>query len=158
MEQIKINSGIYQCEIVDENNRVLGILAFNPVDFNLPDRLSKGWKNIQNCLEQARDTISKHTEELEALKDDTVEIDNKDMETLAGVIADIDRDIKEQLDYIFDADLSSVFGNTHLATPTKTGFLIENLMNALMPVIEREIKKANANSQAKKSKYTKRYQ
>lgn len=143
MEQIKINSGIYQCEIVDENNRVLGILAFNPVDFNLPDRINKGWKKIQECLDKARDTITG--------------VEDENMESVAESISVVDREIKEQLDYIFDADMSGIFGNTHLATPTKSGFLIENLMNALMPIIEREIKKAHKTSESKKSKYTARY-
>ena len=112
------------------------------MDFNLPDRLNKGWSKIQKCLDKARDTI---------------EVDDENMESVAESISNVDKEIKEQLDFIFDTDLSSIFGNTHLATPTKSGFLVENLMNALMPIIEREIKKAQKNSEAKKRKYTKRY-
>lgn len=154
MEQIKINSGIYQCEIVDETGKSLGVLEFYPNDFNLPDRLDKGWKNIQKCLDKAKDTISDHTSTLKSTGDN---MEEEDLSVVSATIAEVDKEIKEQLDYIFDADMSGIFGNTHLATPTKSGFLIENLLNALMPIIEREVKKAGAASRKRKGKYTKRY-
>lgn len=156
MEQIKINSGLYQCEVVDENGITLGILTFNPRDFNLPERLNKGWKNIQKCLKDAEKNFSKYSEEFEMNNGDTQLSDNT-LEGVSGIISGIDEDIKAQLDYIFDTDMSSIFGNTHLATPTKTGFLIENLMTALIPIMEREIKKANRESGRRKSKYTRGY-
>ncbi len=151
MEQIRINSGIYQCEIVDEKGRKMGVLEFYPNDYNLPERLDKGWKNIKKCLDKAKDTLTENSAEL----DENAGVEA--LEAVSGVIAEVDKEIKAQIDYIFDTDMSSIFGNTHLATPTKSGFLVENLFNALIPIIEREVKKAGAASQKKKGKYTKRY-
>ncbi|MCM1295613.1 MAG: hypothetical protein NC311_08720 [Muribaculaceae bacterium] len=152
MEQLKINSGLYQLQVVDETGKELGILSFNPMDFNLPARLDKGWKKIQKCLEEAKKAFSKYadTEDTDVQMDDT-------FAEVAEIISDMDAEIKQQLNYIFDTDISSVFGNTHLATPTKEGFLIENFIYAFMPVLEREMQKAQAASAKRKEKYTARY-
>lgn len=153
MEQLKINSGLCQLQVMDETGKELGILSFNPMDFNLPTRLDRGWKKIQKCLEEAKKTFSKYadTEDMEAQMDDDTFTD------VAKTISDVDEEIKQQLNYIFDTDISSVFGNTHLATPTKEGFLIENFIYAFIPVLEREMQKAQTSSAKRKEKYTARY-
>lgn len=155
MEQLKINSGLYHLQVVNEDGMELGILSFNPMDLNLPTRLDKGWKKIQAYLNEAKETFSSIGETDENAE---AQIDDDAFSGLAKAISDIDEKIKKELDYIFDTDISSAFGNMHFATPTKEGFLIENFIYAFMPVLEREMQKAQKDSAKRKGKYTARYQ
>ena len=65
----------------------------------------------------------------------------------------IDSNIKAQLNYMFDTDISSVFGNTNLLTPTRNGFLVEGILDAILPVIKDCIQKAADQMEKKKDKY-----
>lgn len=142
-QRVKINSNSSKLVIENEHGTELGILEFYPTDVNLPYRLKEGWKNIEKLLNEAGERCS-------AIKDDNAE-------TFAVELKELDEQVKTQMDYIFDTNISEVFGNTNFLTPTKSGFLIENIMNGIIPFIEKEIKAAQASTAKHVNKYTQRY-
>ncbi|MDD6268102.1 MAG: hypothetical protein PUA92_09525 [Clostridium sp.] len=136
MIEVKAKTGAEQLRILDEHDRELGILSFYPTDLNLSARIETGTKEIESILKEA--------------KDKTQIMEEKDF--LAEVPV-IDARLKEQLNYIFDTKVSSLFGETNLLTPTADGFLIEGILNAILPVIKDCIQKAADQMEKKKDKY-----
>lgn len=136
MIEVKAKTGAEQLRILDEHDRELGILSFYPTDLNLSARIETGTKEIESILKVA--------------KDKTQIMEEKDF--LAEVPV-IDVRLKEQLNYIFDTNVSSLFGETNLLTPTADGFLIEGILNAILPVIKDCIQKAADQMEKKKDKY-----
>lgn len=136
MIEVKAKTGAEQLRILDEHDRELGILSFYPTDLNLSARIETGTKEIESILKEA--------------KDKTQIMEEKDF--LAEVPV-IDVRLKEQLNYIFDTNVSSLFGETNLLTPTADGFLIEGILNAILPVIKDCIQKAADQMEKKKDKY-----
>ncbi len=136
MIEVKAKTGAEQLRILDEHDRELGILSFYPTDLNLSARIETGTKEIESILKEA--------------KDKTQIMEEKDF--LAEVPV-IDARLKEQLNYIFDTKVSSLVGETNLLTPTADGFLIEGILNAILPVIKDCIQKAADQMEKKKDKY-----
>lgn len=136
MIEVKAKTGAEQLRILDEHDRELGILSFYPTDLNLSARIETGTKEIESILKEA--------------KDKTQIMEEKDF--LAEVPV-IDARLKEQLNYIFDTKVSSLVGETNLLTPTADGFLIEGILNAILPVIKECIQKAAERMESKKDKY-----
>lgn len=136
MIEVKAKTGAEQLRILDEHDRQLGILSFYPTDLNLSARIETGTKEIESILKEA--------------KDKTQIMEEKDF--LAEVPV-IDARLKEQLNYIFDTKVSSLVGETNLLTPTADGFLIEGILNAILPVIKDCIQKAADQMEKKKDKY-----
>lgn len=141
IRRVQVNTGKTRILVADENDNELGILEFYPSDMNLPERLKKGWKVIEKVLAETQKRVE----------------ESDDIKELSELFVKTDKAVKEELDYIFDTDVSGVFGNTSFVTPTKSGFLIENIMNAILPVIEDEMKQAGKKSTEKVNKYTQRY-
>lgn len=136
MIEVKAKTGAEQLRILDEHDRELGILSFYPTDLNLSARIETGTKEIESILKEA--------------KDKTQIMEEKDF--LAEVPV-IDARLKEQLNYIFDTKVSSLVGETNLLTPTADGFLIEGILNAILPVIKDCIQKTADQMEKKKDKY-----
>lgn len=136
MIEVKAKTNVERMRILDEHDREIGILTFYPTDLNLPSRIDSGTKEIEQILESAKEKAQSMEEK----------------EFLAEVPA-IDSKLKEQLNYIFDTDISAVFGGTNLLTPTTEGFLIEGIMDAVLPAIKDCIQKAAERMESKKDKY-----
>lgn len=136
MIEVKAKTGVEMIRVLDEHDRELGIMTFYPSDLNLPARLDAGTKNIEEILKGARE---------KAL--------SMEKEAFLEEVPVIDSNIKAQLNYMFDTDISSVFGNTNLLTPTRNGFLVEGILDAILPVIKNCIEKASKAVEAKKDKY-----
>ena len=145
MEQLRIDDGRVQVQITNQNGKDLGIIEFNPSDMNLPHRLENGWNKIKAYLDSLKVDVSK-------VKDD-------DISEYSRLLHEYDIKIKNELDVIFDTDISRIFGNTNFATFTNSGSsIIENIMMGLLPFIEKKIKDVADKSNAKISKYTKDYE
>lgn len=142
MQKLKINDGSSRVAIENEHGTELGVIEFFPSDVNLPKRLDVGWKHIKEYLDNVQPELEKA---------------GNDIDSISDIMSETDAKIKEQMDYIFDTNISGIFGNTNFVTPTRSGFLIENIMNGLIPFIEREIKEAFKNTEQHIGKYTQRY-
>ena len=136
MIDVKAKTGVERIRILDEHDRELGILAFYPSDLNLPSRLDSGTKKIREILKDAKE---------KAL--------SMEQDAFLDEIPVIDAALKEQLNYMFDTDISSVFGGTNLLTPTRGGFLIEGVLDAILPAIKDIIEETAKAIESKKDKY-----
>lgn len=145
MKKLKIDDGRQKVEITNKNGTKLGVLEFNPSDYNLPKRLEDGWNIIKGYLDDMQIKFAN--------------MGDSEVSTYANLLSDYDIKVKEQLDIIFDSDVSQMFKGTNFATPTTTGAtLIENIMDGLLPYIEEEMDIATKNSTKHIEKYTKGYQ
>jgi hypothetical protein len=136
MIEVKAKTGVEMIRVLDEHDRELGIMTFYPSDLNLPARLDAGTKNIEEILKGAREKVL-----------------SMEKEAFLEEVPVIDSNIKAQLNYMFDTDISSVFGNTNLLTPTRNGFLVEGILDAILPVIKDCIQKTADQMEKKKDKY-----
>lgn len=136
MIEVRANTNIEKIRIKNEHDEEIGVLTFYPSDLNLPARLDKGKEEIASILQDAE----KKAQDME-----------KD-EFLTEVEV-IDGKLKEQLNYMFNTDISSVFGETNLLTPTADGYLVEVIMDAILPAIKECVEKAAEMVEKKKNKY-----
>ena len=142
MEKIKINTGVKQYAIEDENEETIGVVSVNVTDFNIIDRISMAEKNIMALVERVQKEVP----------------NAQTMEEKGKLMADIDAAIKKELDYMFDSNVSeNVFGNKSCLSVCGGQLLITNFLTGIMPVIERDIKQVKMESQKRMGKYLKEY-
>lgn len=133
MERITIATGKKKYEIVDENNKTLGIISFNPADFNFYSR-------VQNFLQEINGILGK--------------IETAD-ENNIGIISKVDKELKQRLNELFDdKNLSRVvFGEQSCLNRLNGETFLERFVAAIMPIIETEMKKEMEKSNDRISKY-----
>lgn len=137
IENISFDEGYKEFSINGDPNR---IIKFNPVDFAIIERAQKASKEI--------------AEASKSIKDD----ENGDVKKTAELIEKVGNIIREKVDYIFGYPVSDIAFGLQSPLATKNGVtLVERFISGAMPVIQREIEEEEKKSQAKVSKYTKRY-
>ena len=145
MERISIDVGLKTYEVCDADGNVLGTVTINPSDMGMVGRAPEAMENIQALAEKAKkvETDIKNSNEMDAAK----------------TIAEIDRSIKEQIDYIFGSSVSDVlFGGVSCLTTCDNGSMVlENVLNALEPIIKVSRETANANRQKRIAAHTAKY-
>jgi len=97
------------------NGRNDSILELNLSDLNISERLKKGYAELQKCAKSVAD------------------LDTSDKEELRKAFDDIDAKMREQVDYIFDANVSEVCckGGTML-DPDNGVYRFERIIEALL--------------------------
>lgn len=118
MERIKINDGTKEYEIVNQNDKVLGVFRFNPADTNI---------------------IEKYNDVVEGLKEVVGKLGTGD--DMEQVVREANKGISEKLDILFGEDTSKTFFSiTGPLSPLANGQLfVENILEAIGAVIEKEI-------------------
>lgn len=109
--------------------------------------------NIYMRAQKAQSAIEKLLERFDEVPQSSEEI--------ADFLEAIDKALKEEINVIFDYDVSSVlFGGCSPLTPVdKDGTpYVKALIDHLMPIINEELNKSAKTSEAKISKYTAKYQ
>lgn len=128
------------------NNDESKVVRFNPSDYGLLERFSKARKTIMQEVNSLNEEVN--------LKADGTSTDGLD-ET-AELIEKVNKIINGQIDYIFDAEVSKIaFGNQSPISTIKGKFLFERFLDAVGPLMEKEIKAEQAASEKRVSKYTK---
>lgn len=131
MKSINFNTGIKRYAINgDESNAI----AINVNDLNL-------FKRIQDEAEE------KLTKALERLDNENV---------TPQLLAEVDKEMKETIDYIFGSDISSkVFGEVNCLSPLEDGeYMVIAFFEAFAPLVMEDIKKSNAKfAENKKKEY-----
>lgn len=138
MSRLTLNTGVKNYEIEDENGRTLGTISIYPQDFNIGKRAKEAQKKIAEYIDAAEQIATEND-------DDAIES-----------ITEIDNKIKEQLDYLFNAEVSkTVFRGLHCLNVVADGgkYFIESFLDMIIPVINAELDKAAETSQQKVSKY-----
>lgn len=133
--ELKIDRGLKSYEVKDIDGTLLGTLYVNPADIGIAAR-----------LEEARRAIQQLADGLAAD---------------AGVdqIIEADKLIREQINYIFGSDASSVFfkGVSALALLPDGTMVFEKTLQAAVPIIEDAVGKAVKASQKRVQKHAGAY-
>lgn len=132
MERISLNTGVKEFEIADHTGKVLGVLRLNTTDQNVYAR----FVDMYNNLPEIQKKYNKADEDL---------LDSEEA-TLAEFKAyrDVDAEIKAQLSTVFGEgnDFNQLLDGMNIMAMTDTGAtVLENLLEALLPLIETDAKK-----------------
>ena len=115
------------------NNDESKIIKVNVTDFGIVDRFEKVKKDLEHLADKT--TLSQSTDESE--------------------MQQTDRIIREKINYIFGSDVSSAaFGSVYCFSPSNGMPVFVNFINAVMPVIEKEMKIETDKMQLNIDKYT----
>jgi hypothetical protein len=143
MEQIKIDSNVKKYQIVDENDNELGVIQIDTTDFSFFTRVKSAENSIKEKLQHFKDIIAEK---------------NSDYDDKLDEIEKLDVEIKAQINYMFESDVSSiVFGKKNCLSIGKGELFLERFMNAILPVIKQDIKRERAISEERIAKYTGEY-
>ena len=137
MSKLTLNTGVKTYCIEDETGKPLGIISIYPNDFNIGTRAKEAQKKIIECIESAELIAGEN--EAEAIEQ----------------ITNLDNKIKEQLNYLFNSDVSgTVFNGLHCLNVTQDGkYFIENFLDMIIPVINSELDNALKASKTRVDKY-----
>lgn len=133
MERIKINDGSKSYEIVNQNDRVLGVFTFNPTDVNMVEKYNSIAGEIEASLKQANDGNEQ-------------------------TLIEVSKQIKEKISELIGGNTDMFFNITSPLSPLSNGQLfIENLMEAIGQIIETEMNVRVKKIRARMNKYTGNY-
>lgn len=122
-----VDDDAYEIEVKNERNEHLGNVFVNPMDVNIIVRLKEARKEINRYIEEAQKAAT-----------DAPEDKGEEYARAAELIRQIDEKIREQVNYIFNYDVSSVvFGKQHCLTSSGGKYLVERMIDAFLPVFEK---------------------
>lgn len=136
MTSLKFDDGYKEYSINGDESKVIRI---NTTDFAIFDRIKKAMSTI--------DDISKKYKNAELKTDDEAN----------ELFVSADKKVREQINYIFDSDVSSVaFGNTNCFSIVFSNKqpLFYNFLNAIIPTIRSDIEKVMTSQNKNVAKYT----
>lgn len=135
--ELKIDRGLKSYEVKDLDDTLLGTIYVNPADFGIAARLEEACRAIQ----QLADGLA---------SDADADVDK---------IIEADKLIREQVNYIFGSDASSVFfkGVSALALLPDGSMVFEKVLQAAVPIIEDAVGKAIKASQMRVQKHAGAY-
>lgn len=135
--ELKIDRGLKSYEVKDLDDTLLGTIYVNPADFGIAARLEEARRAIQ----QLADGLA---------SDADADVDK---------IIEADKLIKEQVNYIFGSDASSVFfkGVSALALLPDGSMVFEKALQAAVPIIEDAVGNAVRASQKRVQKHAGAY-
>lgn len=133
--ELKIDRGLKSYEVKDLDDTLLGTIYVNPADFGIAARLEEARRAIQ----QLADGLASDAD--------------------VDKIIEADKLIKEQVNYIFGSDASSVFfkGVSALALLPDGSMVFEKVLQAAVPIIEDAVGKAIKASQMRVQKHAGAY-
>ena len=135
MRSLKINNGIKEFAINDDENKVL---KRNTTDIQIAQRLKQSEKELNQIAEECKNIGESMSE------DEAIDLFDK-----------YDKKVKTTLDYIFNANVSEVvFGNMNCLSICDGKPMFQNFIDAIMPEIETDIQAESKKSKANIKKYT----
>jgi hypothetical protein len=142
MQNLNFDDGFKKFSINGDENRVI---SFNPADFGIIERIKTAYDQIEKATNLKEDID---------LKLDGTAAD--ELGKAAEIVKGINDIIRNQIDYIFNSPVSeTVFGNQSPLGLVKGIPLYERFMNAVIPVIKKEVENEMTASQKRIGKYTK---
>lgn len=134
MKNISFDEGFKEFSINGDENRVI---RFNPKDLGILTRMES--------------TLSDFNELDKKLKES-----NED--NLIETFKDVELSIKEKMNFIFNSDVhDTIFNGQSPLALVKGEFLFMRVINAIIPIIEKEIEAEQKASEKKMAKYTEKY-
>ena len=130
MQNIHFDDGFKTYVLNGDESKIIKV---NVTDFGIVDRFEKVKKDLEHLADKT--TLSQSTDESE--------------------MQQTDRIIREKINYIFGSDVSSAaFGSVYCFSPSNGMPVFVNFINAVMPVIEKEMKIETDKMQLNIDKYT----
>ena len=130
MQNIHFDDGFKTYVLNDDESKIIKV---NVTDFGIIDRFEKVRKDLEELADKT--TLTQSTDESE--------------------MQQTDRIIREKINYIFGSDVSSAaFGSVYCFSPSNGMPVFVNFINAVMPVIEKEMKIETDKMQLNIDKYT----
>ena len=121
MQNINFNDGF---KIFDINGNPDRTIRINTADIGILERLENSIDTLNGLAEKA-----KSTEKIQ---------DNKKY----AFLGEIDKNIKEQINYVFGSDVSTpAFGTAYCFTFANGKPIFQNFLDAVIPIIEKDTKK-----------------
>ena len=137
---INIYDGFKEFTINNDSNKVI---RFNPSDIGIIERINKAHNEIKDIK------IDTNV----ALNNDGTPV--SEIQSAADAVNKLSTTIKRQIDFIFDSPVSDVvFGNQSPISMVGGIPFYERFLNAVIPVIENEVKAEKKASEERISKYT----
>ena len=141
MKSLKIDDGYKEFMINDDPDRVI---RFNPADVAILTRIRDSVDRIEQSLKDSEDDF--------AINPDGTPADK--MEQAGDAVRKVTELVKEQINYIFNADVSeAVFGNQSPLSLVGGVPLYERFLNVVIPEIEKAVKAERKLSEKRVSKY-----
>lgn len=133
--ELKIDRGLKSYEVKDLDDTLLGTIYVNPADFGIAARL----EDARRAIQQLADGLASDAD--------------------VDKIIEADKLIREQVNYIFGSDASSVFfkGVSALALLPDGSMVFEKVLQATVPIIEDAVGKAIKASQMRVQKHAGAY-
>lgn len=139
-QSINFDDGFKSYEINGDPQRIVRI---DTADYGLIERLRNAKNNINEEM--------KKYENIKIKSDGSADLDD---DTAADSLRDLGKFICGQFDYIFNSEVSGVLFGTASPLSTRGGVpLFERVFNAVLPIIETDIKSEQKKAEARIKKY-----
>lgn len=134
MQKLVFDRGYKEYQIGDDENAVIRI---NTADVGILARLNEAVKNIEQIQKKYENTEkAENTDEIQ-------------------LITECDKDIREQINYIFGSDVCTfAFGEINCLSLVGGKPIFENFLEVLIPVMQADFESAQKISDEKVGKYT----
>ena len=134
--------------IAGDYNRMLEL---NVSDMNIYPRYTQAYPKLLELAQEASDRVQDMDFE-----------DEKIMDTISDFLVDVDKRMREQIDFIFDTNASEVCAPSgNMFDPVDGGYRFEHIIDTLSKLyltgFESEIAKFKKKSEKHTAKYTKKY-
>ena len=141
MKSLKIDDGYKEFMINDDPGRVI---RFNPSDVAILTRIRDSVERIEQSLKDSENDFALNPDGTPA----------EQMEQAGEAVRNVTELVKEQINYIFNADVSeAVFGNQSPLSLVGGVPLYERFLNVVIPEIEKAVKAEQKLSEKRVSKY-----
>lgn len=143
-QKLSIQTGLKCFQPYDDDEDVI---YFNPGDPNMLIRLDEAMDRIKTAIKDMP----------ENLQDNDVD-DTNDTKTTVDKVKQVNELIEQQINHIFGCDASSVLFKRFSPLSVSGGvFLIDRILEAFAPYIEKETKLAQAEQEKRIERYTKKH-
>jgi len=144
-KNIQFDEGFKEYTINGDENRVIRV---DTADIALTTRAVEAQKQI--------DAFMKRYEDIKIKADGTADIEE---EAAIEAVKEMTDFVCGQIDYIFNSKVSDIVFNGASPLSTRNGIaLYERFVNAMLPIIEADLKAENKAAQKRVDKYTKQAQ
>ena len=128
------------------------MLELNVSDLNIASRLKIGYPKLKNLLLEAQKKVESISDDLE---------DEAMLGELADKLTEIDKEMRDVIDYIFDTNASAICAPSgNMYDPVNGQFRFERIIEKLSALysngLDEEFKKIKNRVEGKTSKYTKK--
>lgn len=133
MQSINFNKGYKEYAINGDENCVI---RFIPSDFGILERMEKSVPVIEGIHQKYAES-----------KDSP--------DSMSDIMSSCDKEIREQINYIFGNDVcAAAFGTTNCLSPAGGNLLYQNFLDALFPILEKDISAEKVKMEKNIKKYT----